>query len=125
MKELWCVVENFENYEISSYGRIKNIKTNYYKKATLTNDGYLRTTLSKNQKFKTYYVHRLVGIHFLDNGKKLPFINHKDGDKINNNVYNLEWVTPSDNTKHAYQTGLVNTRKKSKILTDKQIVEIL
>lgn len=71
--------------------------------------GYMSVTLMINGFRKRIYVHRLVAMVYLDNAKTLPSINHKDGNKSNNNIDNLEWVTQSDNLKHAIKTGLLKT----------------
>ncbi len=63
---------------------------------------------------KTYIVHRLVALAFLENDLNLPEVNHKNGDKTDNKLSNLEWCSPSENQKHAYQTGLSKARKGSK-----------
>lgn len=71
--------------------------------------GYMSVTLMINGSRKRIYVHRLVAMVYLDNAKKLPSINHKDGNKSNNNIDNLEWTNQSDNLKHAVKTGLLKT----------------
>lgn len=72
--------------------------------------GYKVVTLSVNGKCTTHTVHRLVAIAFIPNPNGKPFVNHLDGNKHNNHVSNLEWVTGSENTQHAWDTGLL-TRK--------------
>jgi hypothetical protein len=64
---------------------------------------------------KKYLVHRLVAETYLENPKGFEFVNHKDGNKQNNSVDNLEWVTRSENMLHAHQTGLIEKRR---LLTD-------
>lgn len=66
--------------------------------------GYLRGRIDR----KDVYIHRLVALAFLENPQNKSEVNHKDGNKENNNVDNLEWVTSSENKKHAYRTGLRN-----------------
>lgn len=75
-------------------------------KPYLNKDGYLALNLPhKGSKFKIK-IHRAVAKAFIRNRKGLPMVNHKDGNKQNNNVDNLEWSTYSDNSKHAYANGL-------------------
>lgn len=114
-------VKGFEGeYIISSNGEIfcsidnkrmlKNIPT---KKSTRKDKyGYERVMLYKNQKKYYKQVHRLVAENFIPNPNNLPQVNHKDGNKLNNNVNNLEWVSCSENINHAYDTGLRNDRYK-------------
>jgi hypothetical protein len=75
---------------------------------------YARCTLSKDGSPKSYSVHRLVALAFIPNPLNLPQVNHKDGNKFNNHYSNLEWCTSSDNTKHAYDTGLINKKNVGK-----------
>ena len=112
MKEVW---KDFDKkYEVSSIGRVrtkentvitKDGKKFFYKSHLLTqtmnNSGYYKVRLYE----KWHYVHRLVAMTFLDNEKKQ--VNHIDGNKLNNNANNLQWVTQSQNMKHAYDSGLL------------------
>lgn len=107
-------------YEVSNSGCIKSCKRSTVTKAGWvqnvhgkickqkdTWDGYKEVTLYKNGKAKNIRTHRIVAFAFL--GKPLDDrmeVNHKDGDKKNNSVSNLEWVTSSENQRHAYRTGL-------------------
>lgn len=75
-------------------------------KTGINNSGYELAYLCKNSKRKALTVHRLVAKAFIPNPSDLPEVNHKDGDKLNNRVSNLEWSSISDNRKHAYDTGL-------------------
>lgn len=75
-------------------------------KPTVTKKGYLRVALNKNGKQVRKYVHRLVGKAFIPNKDKKPQINHKDGNKLNNHISNLEWCTNQENIIHSYQNGL-------------------
>ena len=68
--------------------------------------GYREVLLSENGVTNQYRVHRLIAETFIPNPDNLPCVNHKDGDKLNNAVTNLEWCTRSENTQHAYATGL-------------------
>ena len=92
-----------------------------------TRDGYHRLSLSKRGKIKSLFVHRLVAGAYVDNLKNKPFINHIDGDKQNNKVDNLEWVTSHENTVHSYQIGLQckkGEKNSQSILTEEQAKEI-
>ena len=100
--ENWKTIENVTNYEVSDLGQIRNTKTNYILKGRLSKSGYLQVSLTdkETKKQENYYIHRLVAIYFLENLDNKREVNHKDGNKLNNNVDNLEWVTPSENQKH-------------------------
>ena len=93
-------IDNYENYLIDENGKIYNIETKKYLKGSIGENGYLYYRLSKNGKKKMYYAHRLVAEAFIPNSNNLPVVNHKDGNKLNNNVNNLEWVSYSENIKH-------------------------
>lgn len=80
-----------------------------WKKSSLTEFGYLKVNLHKNNKYKTKKIHRLVGEAFIDNPENKPCINHKNGIKTDNDVDNLEWVTYKENDLHARKIGLINT----------------
>ena len=71
-----------------------------------------------NKKVKTYRVHRLVAETFIPNPNKLPQVNHKDGNKQNNCVYNLEWITNYDNIQHAVKNGFFKRKKGSSRKTE-------
>lgn len=115
-KEIWKDIEGYEGlYQVSNLGRVKsNLRKGKILKSNSTYDGYYNVTLSKNGKLKTYRIHRLVCIAFLDNPLNKSEVNHIDGNKKNNNIENLEWCTRSENAEHAHKTGL-NTGKKVSI----------
>lgn len=106
-------IPGYENiYMIDFYGTVFSIKKGKILKQETTR-GYKRVTLSKNGKTKRYLVHRLVATVFLPNTLNKKYVNHKDGNKINNNVLNLEWVTASENEKHSYSVlNKINHNKK-------------
>lgn len=91
---------NYENYQIDEDGNIFNTSSQKFLKGSIGENGYKYYRLSKDGRKKMFYAHRLVAEHFLPNIENLPVVNHKDGDKLNNNVNNLEWVSYNDNAKH-------------------------
>lgn len=110
--EKWNIIKNYSNYKISSYGRVLNIQTKRILKPYLSNCGYLTVNLWKNNKGKTFLVHRLVYENFLGELKNNFVINHKDGNKKNNNITNLEQISYKDNNLHA--TYIIRTNKSAK-----------
>lgn len=110
IKEKWKDIKDYESkYQISSYGRIKNQKNKILK--PMFDKNYLCIDLYKESKRKRFKVHRLVAQAFLNNSKNLAIVNHIDGNKLNNNMDNLEWCTSSENTKHAFRIGLAKVNK--------------
>lgn len=118
MVEQWgrVIIENQKtNYEISTLGRLRNItRLNWKTKGILKpkfnkSNGYYSYNLSVNEKNYTKYVHRLVAQTFIPNPNLLPQVNHIDGNKSNNCLNNLEWVTEKQNMQHAFKNGLVPT----------------
>ena len=107
MQELWKDVVGYEGlYQVSRYGNVKNIKTNKVLKIS-THKGYQVLGLRKEDKIIRYFVHRLVAIAFIPNPNNLPEVNHKDENKLNNCVDNLEFCTH----KHNSNCGTVQQRK--------------
>lgn len=107
---MWRTI--FEKYEVSENGIVR-VKESKKQISTFVNDkGYEIASLWIDKKSKKCRVHRLVANAFLPNTENKPQINHKDGNKLNNNANNLEWVTHSENNIHRYYTlGLGVMRK--------------
>ena len=112
MKEIWKPIKDFEYYFISNFGRVKSTKFGKERilKLTKDKDGYLIVNLYKNNKSKTFKVHRLVAEVFLPNPYNLPQVNHKDENPQNNIVTNLEWCDRLYNVR--YGTGIERQKKK-------------
>lgn len=121
MKEVWKDIKDFEgHYQISNKGQVKSLDRNFVDnlgrkcvkhgkvlKLYEGKAGYYVVDLRKNNKRKMAKVHRLVAQEFIPNPENKEQINHKDGVKTNNILSNLEWSTPSDNLKHAYDNKLL------------------
>lgn len=99
-------IEDYDNYFIYDNGDVLNTSTNKILQGSIGESGYKYYRLSKNNTKQMFYAHRLVAQYFLDNPNNLPIVNHKDGNKLNNNVDNLEWVTEKENILHGIKTGL-------------------
>jgi len=115
-----------ENYLVSNLGNVKSKRYNKPLKGQLNNCGYYRVQIgtAKNR----HFVHRLVAEAFLEKDSLRNFVNHKDGNKLNNLVENLEWVTRSENDIHAYRNDLRKAIKgenhHNSILNDFDVKEI-
>ena len=120
MEEIWKEIEGYNgDYLISNFGEIISEKFNKRKRLKQcipNNKGYLVVRLSKNKTKKTFSVHRLVTNAFIPNPKNNPEVNHIDGNKLNNKVTNLEWVSAKENIQHAWKNSLCeNVRKAVKV----------
>lgn len=114
--EVWKDIKCYEGlYQVSNKGNIRRIKfvnrmvtkeKITYLKLNKNTGGYLSVVLYKNGTHKRYLVHRLVAQAFIENIENKIEVNHIDGNKLNNHVSNLEWVTRSENMKHSYSMGL-------------------
>jgi hypothetical protein len=112
MEEQWKQIQDFPNYNISSFGNVKNNLTDKLLKPCLKS-GYYHISLVNNKIRKIFKIHRLVALAFLDNPDNKPEVNHKDKNKLNNNLNNLEWMTKKENNQHK-SVGLVYSSNKNK-----------
>ena len=134
--EQWKVIEGYEGlYEVSSFGRVKSLERHihhgsyaYKRKERMLKqfsdrDGYLRVNLSKEKKGKTVLVHRLVANAFIENKEKLPLVNHKDFNRTNNAVENLEWCSDKYNVQYSlHRRPVVQAGRRIGITNEKYIV---
>ena len=120
--EIWKDIPNYEGlYQASNLGRIKSLKRKAKKEynnnrivperimnGSKNEDGYLKVHFKNKEKNinKVLFIHRLVAETFIPNPKKLPQVNHKDGNKLNNNIDNLEWCSNLYNQQHAWKNKL-------------------
>ena len=133
VKELWKPLLEYKGIEVSSIGRIRKAANKRRKERILTEfpkdrDGYCRCSVQKlDGTWTSQPVHRLVAKAFIPNTENKQAVNHIDGNRQNNKVENLEWVTPKENVIHSFRFG---SRRKCKqvpkrtLLTDFQISQI-
>ena len=102
--EIYRDIEGYEGkYQITSWGRVFNVNTESFLRTEKNKKGYLRVDLIDRCGKRTHHkVHRLVAKAFIQNPDGKPQVNHKDGNKENNSVTNLEWVTDAENKEHQY-----------------------
>jgi hypothetical protein len=128
--EVWVPVPGFDGYEVSSHGKIKTCKfgRNYTLKQIIACKGYMCVSLYNKEGKHLKKVHRVVAESFIENNDpQKNCINHKDGNKFNNHVSNLEWCTNSENMIHAHRNKLINYavgEKSNSKLTSDQVLEI-
>ena len=109
----WYPIKGWEGlYEINKNGEVRNAKNKNTIVGDINNCGYYRVLLYNQGQRKRYFRHRLVAEHFLDKPEGKDFVNHIDGDKSNNSLENLEWVSQSENEKHAFENGLKQKTNK-------------
>jgi NUMOD4 motif-containing protein/HNH endonuclease/NUMOD1 domain-containing protein len=139
--EIFVSVNGYDGiYEISNFGRIKSLKRNIEylnKNGNVVNcvlpekilipgvhtNGYLKISLYKNAKEERFFIHRLVAIHFILNPENKPQVNHKDGDRKNCKLNNLEWATGSENKIHSFTVlGRKNIGLKGKDNVSSKVV---
>lgn len=104
--ENWLDIPDWNKYKISQNGEVFSKKRNKLLSVYFAENKYPRVSLCNGKQEKTFCVHRLVALAYIPNPDNKRAVNHKDGNKHNNNVSNLEWVTWSENQKHAVLNGL-------------------
>jgi hypothetical protein len=118
---MWKPVVGYEGlYEVSDDGVVRSLAFEIKKKVKgvakireavelkqqIHRKGYAKVRLYKQTDWKQFFVHRLVAMMFIPNENNLTQVNHKDGNKLNNCVSNLEWISNTENMRHAYRTGI-------------------
>lgn len=110
------IINNIKtNYSVNEEGKVRNDLTNKELSPRIQ-QGYKHVTIYVNKKPKSCRVHRLVALAFIPNPENKPYVNHKNGIRSDNNVNNLEWVTPSENTQHAVDTGLFKPTREKEVV---------
>ena len=97
---------NRHGYEVFTSGKVKGVRGKWLKLHKGTS-GYLQVNVWNNYKQRTFLLHRLLAEAFIPNPNNLSEVNHKDGNKLNNSLDNLEWVSRSENIRHGIDTGLI------------------
>ena len=115
-------IAGFNNqYQINTEGQIKNSKDKILSQS-ISNSGYYRVHLCKDGKAKWYAVHKLVAQTFIPNPLHLPEVNHKDENKLNNNVDNLEWCNSKYNTNYGARNKRISETKTNNTYNTKQVL---
>lgn len=133
VKELWKPLLEYKGIEVSSIGRIRKAANKSRKERILTEfpkdrDGYYRCSVQRlDGTWTSQPVHRLVAKAFIPRTKNRDIVNHIDGNRTNNRIENLEWVTPKENVIHSFKFGsrkICKQVSKKTILTDFQVDQI-
>jgi len=141
MKEIWKDIKGYEGaYQISNLGRVKTLRRKikhprhgeYLRpekilRPRINHHGYLRVAFNVNKVTKDFFVHRLIAIAFIPNPHNYATINHMDGNKLNNDISNLEWCTQPENLSHAHRIGLCDKKgilHHNVKLTEKKVLRI-
>lgn len=142
LHEIWKDITGYEgHYQISNLGRVRSLDTmapngnhvlvkkwGQIRKISISKQGYFIVGLFKNNIQKTFKVHRLIAFAFIEKPSGKNIINHKDGNKLNNSIDNLEWCTYKENSVHAVLNNLINKARGERIgisvLTEAQAKEI-
>lgn len=123
--EIWKNInikgQTFDNYQVSSLGRFKNSKGIIMENYRPHHSGYIYVRVN----YTKYSLHQLVAFTFIENPYLKPYVNHIDGNKTNNSVTNLEWVTASENNQHNHTAGLIKcyTRKVGQYTLEGELIK--
>ncbi len=117
--EVWKDIECYNNYAISSYARVKNIKTGRIMKQSLNNHGYYSVFLCDTGHKRNFQIHRLIAKAFIPNLLKKPCVDHIDNNRTNNNLNNLRWVTYQENQMNS-KISIKNTSGFKGVCYDRQ-----
>lgn len=118
-EEIWCKVKEI-NYDVSSHGRVKNLKTGH-----ISLGGNIKKYKALRVKgHPVFYIHRLVGKYFVPNPENKPEINHVRGNTHNNHYKNLEWATRLENVEHAHSVLNISQYRKNRF-SFKEEIEIV
>jgi hypothetical protein len=109
--EQWIKLKDYNNYSVSSFGNIKNNITNKLMKPKINNGYYIVNIKSNDNKYINVAIHRLVAIMFLDNNENKHTVNHKNHNKLDNNLHNLEWATMNEQNIHKRKRENTSGRK--------------
>jgi hypothetical protein len=113
--EEWRTIGDFPIYNVSNYGNVKNTVTEKLLKNSIKAGYYHVSLINENHK-KTLKVHRLVALAFIDNPENKSDVNHKDKNKLNNNLINLEWLTHQENCIHRCEGVKIDCNKNKEVL---------
>lgn len=111
MKEIWKQSTEVERFEVSNLGNIRRVKDKSEVYTRVHKSGYVHLMYKVKGKKMCAKLHRLVAKEFCENPEGKDCVNHKDGDKTNNQASNLEWVTHLENMRHAWDNGLIPSLK--------------
>ena len=106
LDDKWTIVPTYPDYELTKSGKLRNKNTGLLFKDTPDNDGYVYNVIKTNNKNLKVSRHRLMAKTFLQNPNDLPTVNHKDLNKSNNSIDNLEWMSYSDQVKHSHKINI-------------------
>lgn len=121
---MWRIVENYTNYEVSDFGEVRVINSGRILKKSVDSRGYYKVTLTNKNSRKSFFVHRLVAIAFIENVYGYNQVNHIDENKQNNNVSNLEWCSIEYNCNYGTRNERISKANKNRVFSDEHIKKL-